>query len=104
MQNAKQSMQFSQTSTSPPQTPRRIAAQQSSIRKSIRKLIQRLPDDEFMEHAAVLEKAKLKLKAEKARERRLRFDWDSLPGEIQNMIFRYAMTTPEIIVPDVSDP
>ena len=96
--------EFSAASYTSPKAARNIEADQISARKRIRKLIQQLPADETAEHAADLDKASLKLKTEKSRQRRLRFDWHSLPPDIQNMIFRYAMTTPEIIVPEVREP
>lgn len=97
-------MEFSLASSSVPQPAHRIEADQISVRRQIRELIKRLPADEVDEHVAVLDKAKAKLEAEKLCQGRLRFNSDSLPPEAQNMIFRFAMTTPEIIRPQVSDP
>lgn len=97
-------MEFSEASSSVPQPAHRIEGDQISIRRQIRELIRRLPTDEANEHVIVLDKTEVKLQAEKLRQDQLRFNWDTLPPEIQNMIFRFAMTTPEVIVPEVSDP
>lgn len=97
-------MEFSRASTHAPKAAHTIEADRNKTRSQIRTLIRQLPGDEAKELADVLDKSQAKRFGRKSRQRRLRFKWDSLPPEVQNMIFRFAMTTPEIIKARVLDP
>lgn len=97
-------MEFSRASTHAPKAAHTIEADWNKTRSQIRSLTKQLPADEAKELGDVLDKSKAKRFDRKSRQRRLRFKWESLPPEVQNMIFRFAMTTPEIIKARVVDP
>lgn len=97
-------MEFPETIRQGPLAPHKIAAQQQDIRDHIRQEVKGLPPNEAAMFRALLDRSENAIKIKKNIEAEQVFPWDKLSGEIQNMILRELLVTPQLIEPSIERP
>lgn len=93
---------------SPPDTsvqlPHKLAAKEQRARDQMRKLLKELPEDEAATHTALLNTSEAAIEAKKAGQLNQTISWDSLSGEMKNLIYKTLMVQEKPIQPHIERP
>ena len=84
--------------------PHKIAAKEQRARDAIRELLEELPQDEAAAHVVLIDASEAAIEAKKAEELKHTIEWDKVPAEVKNIIYKYLLTQEMPIQPYIEHP
>lgn len=84
--------------------PHKIAAKEQRARDAVRELLKNLPREEAAAHIALIDATEAAIEAKKAEELKHAIEWDKVPAEVKNLIYKCLMTQEMPIQPYIEHP